>query len=111
MAIFCDKNCPSCCNHCKHFVSDPDDDTVEPVGDGFLGDCTLYEKRTDPLDECVNFFCVAAARNGTGYIGQSTDYCKGPFVLDVAFFDEQIKQGWCFTKEDVVRKSSSKSDH
>lgn len=111
MAVFCDKSCLVCCNHCKHFLPDSDDDAVEPVGDVFLGVCTLYEQRADPQDECINFFCVAAARKGTGHIGQSTSYFEGPFVLDEAFFSEQLKNGWCFTREHVVGKYSSKSDH
>lgn len=122
LAIFCDNNCPSCCNNCKHFRSDPLDDddegdALELVHDGYGGTCTLYEERASPLNECINFFCVAAAHNGTGYIGsaQSTDYCKGPFVLDEAFFEAQTKHGWCFTNEDVLRRwpasnSDSKSD-
>lgn len=101
MAIFCDKNCLVCCNHCKHFKEDQAEDSEIIADDEYCGTCTLHGWRVDYLDECLDFFCVAAERKGVGYLGPSRYSCRGPFVLDEQFFHEQAKKGWHFREKDV----------
>lgn len=103
MAIFCDKRCVAMCNHCLHYRSDPDIEEAQ-FDDDFEGTCTLYEWRVDPLSECSDFFCVAAAHRGTGYLEYYTDSSGAPSTLDEAFFTKHAKQGWCFSRDDVLSK-------
>jgi len=106
VSIFCSKNCPVCCNHCKHFLDDLDVD----YEDDFSGTCTLFGTRVYFDNECFDFFCRAAAESGTGYLGQSTHWCDGPFVLNDEFFNKHAKSGWCFRKEDIRKTSPSNGD-
>lgn len=75
MAIFCKTCIAACCNHCKHYESDPDD---SPLDDEWCGTCRLHGFRADPLNDCGDFFCRAAEADGYGYPLEADHPSRGP---------------------------------
>ncbi|MCL1075791.1 hypothetical protein [Shewanella dokdonensis] len=95
MAIYCDPNCYSCCDHCTHFCCLVDKEDLD-LNIEYAGVCTLHSMPMDIDELCGDFFCRAAKDKGIGYFGIVGEQSKGPYVLDAEFFAEHELEGWIF---------------